>query len=273
MLTAAYLKEMAQKGIFAGPAEDERSFVKRIDMTKNLPSHPDLKQFAFEPWKENLIAPLGVALNWVPLTYSNKKLLPWQGGALWVFGEEKLPMVQLRKKLKSGRLLFYSEKEILLHEATHALRARFDEPRFEEILAYFHSSSRFRRFFGPIFRRSREVYIFLSLIFASLLVMSSSAFFLASPLLPLFQFALVLPLFDLLLRTVKLIKDQRILKKALKKIQDLFPSTSPFSAALMLTDSEIEAFAIKPPKVLFDMIETKISTSLRWRQILAIANP
>lgn len=114
------------------------------------------------------------------------------------------------------------------HESLHAVRIGFNEPRFEEVLAYYYSKSRWRRFFGPLFRKPSHALFFISLIFISLIVQTTSLFFLTSPLLPYLKIFALLPLVDLMLRSAILIKDQRLLKKTLKNFRKSFLTKKRF---------------------------------------------
>ena len=179
-------------------------------------------------------------------------------------------MIQLRHGFKKGRYLFCDRDEVLRHEAVHAIRLTFNEPRFEEILAYFHSKKKWRRFLGPLFRTPKEALIFVSLIFLSLVLQTASLFFFDSPFLPFIKIAAFLPFADLLVRFIKGIKDQRILRKALLTLKNLFPNQKdPYEIVLRLKDTEIQQLATKPLEELLIYNKEKTFSSLRWQQILA----
>jgi hypothetical protein len=274
-LTKEALKTLGDQGFIAGPDESEEQFVKRLDILKKVKKDPSkfLKGKVFSKWNPDFHNELGAIPKWLPLTYSNHGLLSWQGAALWIFetpDQNKIPMIQLREGFKKGKFLFYSQSEVLLHETLHAIRVAFNEPRFEEVLAYHQSKSKWRRFLGPLFRKPRHAFFFIALIFISLIVQTTSLFFLASPLLPYVKFVTLLPMMDLTLRTAVLIKDQRTLKKTLKKLSEIFPNqTAFFSILIRLKDSEIQKFAMEPIEKLRDYIEEEVPKSVRWRQIIA----
>jgi len=175
------LRDLGNAGFIVGPNESEIDFVKRVDTLKNLAQNPHsfLKEGEYQP----LICDfqeLGANPEWIPQTYSNRRLLPWQGAASWIFTTKQgihYPMVQLRTGFKKGRFLFYDRDEVLRHEALHAIRLTFNEPRYEEILAYFHSKKRWRRWLGPIFRKPWDALFFTALIFLSLSLQITSLFF------------------------------------------------------------------------------------------------
>lgn len=269
------LKKLGEQGFVPGPHETEEQFVKRVDILKKVSESPSkfLEGKIFEEWNPDFHKELGAVPKWLPLTYSNQGLPFWQGAALWIFetpNHKKIPIIQLRERFKKGKFLFYSQREVLLHETLHAVRAAFDEPRFEEVLAYYHSRSRRRRFLGPLFRKPSHAFFFIALIFISLTVQTTSLFFLTSPLLPYVKFFTLLPLIDITLRSAVLVKDHRILKKALKKLSEIFSNQKEvFCILIRLKDSEIQKFATEPIEKLLDYIEEEIPKSVRWRQIIA----
>ncbi len=268
MLTKEELKILGEEGIIPGPNETELDFVKRVDILRGQKTQ-EIDGKILEEWDPQCGTLYGVLPRWIPMTYSNRGLLPWQGAALWVFGE-KIPLIQLRKGFRKGRFLFYSRDEVLNHEILHALRVAFDEPRFEEILAYEYSVSRWRRFLGPLFRKPGHILFFISLILISLVVQTTSLFFSSSPLLPFIRIVTVIPFVDLAFRFAALIKDRRILKKALTKLSKIFPNQkSTFPIVLRLKDSEIQKFAVQPVEKLLEYLEGEVPKSPRIRQILA----
>jgi len=87
-----------------------------------------------------------------------------------------LPWVQLKKSLKKGSLLNYHRVDLLSHEAIHVARMGFQEPFFEECLAYRTSSRRWRRFLGPLFTFSWEPFLFLGVSFVAFFLPSAALF-------------------------------------------------------------------------------------------------
>lgn len=274
MLSKEVLQKLGKEGFIVGPEESEEAFVKRVDMCRRLAKEPEkwVKEGQIQPWdKEREF--LGAKPYWIPWIYSNHKLLPWQGAAMWLFEEEgkaKFPMIQLRKGFQKGKYLFYSKEEVLFHEVLHAIRIGYEEPRFEELLAYFHSQSKIRKFLGPLFRTPAQAMTFLFLVLISLALQILSLFILTSSIFPLIKGMTLLPLIHLTFRLVCLIRDQRLLKKALKKLSDIFPHQKDvFPIVIRLKDSEIESIALESTDHILNDIEKKVPISLRWRQILA----
>lgn len=267
------LKKLGEEGIIPGPSESKEQFVKRVDILKKDPSE-FIKGKRCEKWNPDFTKELGAIPRWLSLSYSKRGLSLWQGAALWIFetpDHHKVPLIQLREGFKKGKFLFYSQHEVLLHETLHAIRASFNEPRFEEILAYYHSPSKWRRFLGPLFRKPSHALFFVGCIFTTFIVQASSLFFLSLSFLPYIKFVTLVPIVDLTIRSAILIKDHRTLKKALKKLSKIFPNQNNlFPLLIRLKDSEIQKFAIEPVEKTLEYIEKKkAESSLRWRQILA----
>lgn len=159
-----------RRGLIPGPAESEESFLARVI---NSP------QLSYTEWQDvsvKTFSLFGCAIDWMPITYSNRRLAWWEGAATWI---SDTPFIQLRSGLQKGKYLGYERTEILAHEAIHAARIKFDEPQFEEMLAYSVSKENWKRFLGPLFSRSWEPFLLLLAIF-------SGYFWISIPLIVLF---------------------------------------------------------------------------------------
>lgn len=262
MIPQDKLKEWSEAGWIVGPSETEESFVKRIDIQQTFITSPkQLEKKAKIDSLESLENTrsvmkflekhLKVIPKWIMLGYSNRGLTPWEGAAAWTFDFGSF--LQLRKGFKKGRFLFYKREEVILHEALHSLRSAFDEPRFEEIIACYYAKKSWRRFFGPLFSTPMQSYIFLGT-------------------LVLTPFAPYVPLAYLLWRVITIVRDQRMFKRALLKICDLFPQIPPFALMIRLTDKEIELFGNQDKKVVQDYIDSQ-QNNLRWKQFSLLTLP
>ncbi|OGN55619.1 MAG: hypothetical protein A2098_02125 [Chlamydiae bacterium GWF2_49_8] len=235
-------KELNRRGLFPGPAETEEEFFKRVERVG-----PSAQSF---PHIETLF---GCAPDWVPLSYSNRGLAPWQGAAVWI--EEGSARIQLKKGFQKGRYLrIYSESEVLSHELVHLVRMAFDEPRYEEIFAYLASKSAFRRAFGPLFCRPGEAALFFALSFFPFL-----SFFWPTPLF------LAFPGIYLLFLLWRLYKSRKRLNRCLENLASIAPR--PLVLAVRLSDEEVALFAALSAKELRAYIAGK--TSFRWRFLKA----
>lgn len=246
-MTPFQLKELGRLGWIVGPEESEAGFVKRIDIQRTF-SEESLESITKHPAIIDFIeSQLHVRPFWIQVRYSNDRLTPWQAAASWITKNGN--WIQLRKSFKKGHFFGYQRDDVILHEAIHSLRFTFEEPQFEEILAYAFTKKKWRRYFGPLFFTTRQAYIFLiALLF--------------TPFIP------ILPCFYFLYRLGRLVRNQWVFKKALQKIQKIFPNSSPYSIALRLTDREIQLFAIQEYKVIKAYIKSQ-EKDLRWQQLLA----
>ena len=274
MIDIKELKALGEAGFIPGPGESEGDFLSRVATLRALSGkpHPFLK----EGECDSLVADyphLGATPDWIPQVYSNRRLLPWQGAIFWVFTTPegvRFPLVQLRKGFKKGRFLGYDREEVIAHEVSHALRLAFNEPRFEEMLAYFHAKKKWRRFLGPLFARPRHALFFVALIFVCMGMQMALPFFLDSPLLPYLEMGACLPLTAIFIHAVLGMRDRWVFYKALRALKLLFPKQrDPFVVALRLKDAEIQQFARKSLEETLLYIKEKSLSSIRWQQILA----
>jgi len=137
------------RGLVKGPDESEKEFFKRVHQTLSHPfPEQALKRF------ESLFQ---MRPDWVPLLIQKKPLKLWEAAATWI--EDDSVTIQLKSLTPPPS---YSLEEILSHELVHAVRLKFQEPLFEEILAFRTSKNRLRRFLGPLFSRPIDTYLFLT---------------------------------------------------------------------------------------------------------------
>lgn len=178
------------------------------------------------------------------IIYSNKGLRFWEGGCTWTEGERT--WVQLRKVFeKKERYLGYTREEIIAHERVHLLRKNFQEPVFEEILAYQTSSSPFRRFFGPVIRSSKETFFFLLLLCAA-------------PFEPILYLGVLL-LSGLAIG--RLVRNQKIFARTKLNVIEIVGREKAFSILIRLKDKEILALSKMKREAIIDfLIDYKLST-------------
>lgn len=233
-----FLKTHYMRGLFCGPSEDFKSFYQRSSSQKIS------QKFPFYELK----------IDWAPIIYSDEKLNWWEGACTWT--DACQAVLQLRSSFEKKEKLWgiYPKKELLEHEMVHACRLKFEEPLFEEILAYRTSKSSFRKFFGPLFRSQWETRIFI--------------FFSLGSLIPILQLAL----FPLLLgfmsfSVLRLIRLQRVFTKVQKKLQ-MFIKGSIFLFMLSLSDQEFFYFSRSSIKEIQSYIDEQ--QSARWLQLKAV---
>ncbi len=232
MIDDIALLEYFHRGLIPGPEESEEAFLKRTLQAKPL-AHLEWNEVS-SPFK----------IDWVPISYSNHQIAWWEGAATWI-STDQLPSIQLRKIFQKGSFLGYSRSEVLSHEAIHAARVRFEEPHFEEILAYSTAPQAWKRFFGPLFSRTWE----------PLVLMLSVVLGIFWPLIPVLLIGLSLGW---------LCYRQWIFKKCCRKFSLTF--------VLCLTDKEMKKFAWMSEKEIQAYLEKGLTPLFRLRQILFNGN-
>ena len=242
-----------ENGLIPGPEETEEAFQTRSQYCLNLKKRlacefneklpftsedlgaEDVLEEALSEVKQRY----QINPSWIPIFFSRYKLLPWHGGCAWIFKltkeEPTAALMQLRPEFKKSRrfLKIYDRKELIAHELCHVGRMMYNEPKFEEFLAYRLSKSRFRRFFGPIISSSLESVLFilalLTLLFIDVAFIFSGA---TSPL-----WLKLIPLGLVLIALVRLVYRHRCLNRASQTLQALTPNAE--AILFRLTDREI----------------------------------
>lgn len=273
-----------KQGLFPGPNESDEDFMKRVSYCLNLRKNLSiaLKEQETEEKSKEILAeaypitlPLyGIAPAWVPLYFSNEKLAPWHGGCAWIFQmTEESPTAaffQLRKAwyASSYYLGIYSRKEFLAHEISHIGRMVYQEPRFEELLAYRTSTTSLRRWLGPIVRNARESLLFVLFVLAAI-VSLFFAFYSNNQLF--YEMALWLQVIILSLVTFGLYRvwqDQRTFSRCCERLQELVREKEQVNAVVYrLTDKEIADFADMDSKAILQYAVEQSQKSLRWQVI------
>lgn len=248
------LIELNARGLFPAPNASEEDFLRKVDVITLLP--------------EPLISDLDLNMNWIPLLPHHQGLRFWEGGALW---EEPfsptpestiyLPRIQIRTTLSSRQ-----KEEILRHEKVHAARIDFHEPQFEELLAYATSSSRWRRYWGPFFRKPGEVLFFLSALLMTSLTpwigfyYSQLTDFLWFPWIPLTLF---------IAGWFRLHWTHRLFQRCRKNLASLLSNPNKDLACMIrLSDAEIRYFATVSPEKIRAFIQQP--HSFRWKFLASI---
>lgn len=162
-MTSDELLALFRRGLIPGPSESEEEFFRRAQERIPRPEWTDVTPLSFE-W--------GFKVDWVPLLYSKKKLLPWEGAIFWA------THIQLHPTLQTKKLFGNSLTDILHHESIHAAREAFNEPQFEELLAYTTAPSLWKRWIGPLFSRIWEFPLFAISLFFLPFTLPIPAFFL-----------------------------------------------------------------------------------------------
>ncbi|MBA3957310.1 MAG: hypothetical protein H0X51_02785 [Parachlamydiaceae bacterium] len=278
MMDDKELQSLNQQGLIPGPDEDATSFYARVQYCLNLKtelkSQLDLP-FSIDSESGNSLIRLvsqkteefyGMSPTWVPVVFSNHKLSPWHGGCAWIFqATSESPLgafFQLRKAFKySYRYLgLYDRDELVVHEIAHIGRMAFQEPKFEEILAYRTSKNRFRRLFGPIVQSSRESLLFVMALFVSLVFNIFGA--LEHTYSPLWFN--ILPLSLIVYGVCRVMLRHYQFCRCWRNLKELLGAREKTNAVIYrLRDQEIIAFGKISPSTIQEYIKTQ--QSLRWR--------
>ena len=250
MKSKEFLVELNRRGLVPGPDETEATFFARCDRAIPLTEPP------LSPLSQQLF---GTLPDWIEVQYQTKGLRFWEAACTWIEGNSirlQLHPTLLEKKKYWG----YRKEEIIAHEFVHAVRGQFDEPIFEEILAYRTSSSPFRRYWGPLLRTAKES------LYAVLALLTCTIAFFFDPLgLTLWCAAVGL----LGLAIYRLVKAQRTFKRALHHISQLVGLANALAVMLRLTDKEIICFSKMDPEKISAYMIKMAKTHIRWQQIRA----
>lgn len=253
------LLELNRIGLIPGPNESKENFLSRVNYCLNLKNEwqskipSDEVMTVSELSKEALNQSkflFDIQPYWVPLFFSSHQLLPWTAGCAWIFQEdeknETSAFFQLRPTLKENKsyLNFYDRDELIVHELSHVGRMLFEEPKFEEFIAYRSSSSSLRRFLGSIVQTSKESIIFMLIL---MFVFFFDLFFLFTNDPVVFKYGLLFKLIpiSMILYGIRRswVRHQTYLK-ARNQLQKIARKSSLVDAVLYrLTDFEIESFS------------------------------
>jgi len=250
------LLEKNARGLIHAPDESEDAFILRCEHAKKS-----------EPAPTSLLAKKLFDINpdWVQLLFSNQGLRLWEGGCTWLNSglnsglNAQQVTLQLRKTFETKeRYLGYSREEIRAHELVHVVRNGFEEPIFEEILAYQTSPSWLRRFLGPIFRSSKE-----SLFFVGALAVAAVAIWFET-----LQTVVCLGAISIVAGgTFRLLWAQRIFSRARAKIALIVGKQKALAVMVRLTDREIIRFSKMEKEQIVSYAVKMCRTQLRWQQI------
>lgn len=274
MLNKELLSTYRMQGFIIGPEETEGNFLKRIHICTSPLSEDYFPVSSPKAFNKNQIlsllnrniqyrhrryASLLAAFSWLPIFLSNHKLPFWIGGVVWICSKTDvvIPILQLRTHfVKPRRINLYSPEEICMHEALHAMRTSFEEPKFEELLAYSTSPNSIHKWLGPLFQTSLESTLFLTF----LVLGSIGGLFFYTAMAP-FLIYLVFLIFRLYSR-------HKTMSRCTKNLEKLFPGVEAFSIIIHLTDKEIFHFSQISQKELSLYIRSQFC--LRWQQISSL---
>jgi len=242
------LLELNRRGLIHAPDEPDDHFFRRCHKASFSSSSPS-SSLAKELFDINP--------DWVWMIYDNKGLRFWEGGCTWI--KQGHTTLQLKKIFqKKASYLGYSREEIIAHELVHVVRSAFEEPIFEEILAYQSSPSSFRRFCAPLFRNTKESIFFI----LALSVFFASTFFDILQTIALTGFCCLI-----IGGLLRLLWTQRTFERSKKKLSKLVGKEKVLAVMLRLTDREIIRFSKMRENEITAYAKKMAKIQIRWQQI------
>lgn len=247
-------------GVFAGPEESDEEFLRR-----GYSYQIEVDQSVVARQEDQLLERLfKVTPSWIKVELSSKGLLPWEGAMTFI--EETIEGVPtFHIHIRPRHFL----PEVVAHEMVHAMRLKFSEHRFEEILAYQTSLHPFRRYFGPLFKRAEEVKLWIFLLsLAWFFPLTELCFDVDIPFGGWYAWAPSVT--TLGFYTYRLVRSQFLFQRCIEQLKTA--ARAPEMAlpiALRLTDKEIENFASASPGEISSYAIEQKDKSLRWRQIVS----
>lgn len=245
LFSTTELAKLRDRGLWAGPGESEVDFFERVKRCTSADFEKEIPQEEWERGADVSERCFGFRPDWIETSVGRSSLL-FAGGA--DMGSQ--PRVELSERVwRRSRPI--PRDELLAHEWFHVARCRFEEARFEEIIAFTTSRRWWRRFFSPIVQSTREVIVIALVCFAT------PFFALMSGPHPLLPMAL---LFGFL--GARLFWRQWLWGRTSNQIGR--------SLAAQLTDREIRRFAFMDEQQIWLDIERRSPSSVRLCQLLAV---
>jgi hypothetical protein len=281
-------KALNQQGLIPGPREQEAEFLQRVQFCQQLEQEltSQVANFPFSDQDRaskkiveeafHLTQSLyDITPSWVPLFFSNYQLTPWHGGCAWIFQlTEQTPVaafLQLRSRFRhsSTYLRLYRRQELLAHEFAHVGRMMYQEPQFEEVLAYQTSSSAWRRWLGPIIQSARESLLFILLLSVILMAHFAIIHLPYSVANPVSLFLTLFLLGCIVLAFGRLIRRHWHFNRTLSRLTELYQNPQTARHVLYrLQDHEIKKFSRLSPQQIGSLMKKAQQESFRWSFIL-----
>lgn len=282
MILDADLLKYNREGLIPGPHEDENAFMKRVShclgikqKLKKAPHAPPLGEevddiataCGADPYALTQTL-FDIKPTWIPMFFSNYQLAPWHGGCAWIFQLSPDELTAAFLQLRKGRSMFYAQSEIVAHEVAHVGRMAFEEPLFEELLAYQTSPYFWRRWLGPIVQSAKESTFFFLVLF---LLIAFDAYLLVTAqgeLLWLATWLKLLPAMAVVAAIIRLVRRHRSFNSTLAVLKATVGDLQRAQAIIYrLQDREIISFAKLDPAKIRQYAAQEKCLSLRWRLI------
>ncbi len=281
------LLEFNKKGLIPGPSEDCYHFLFRarhcLRFSNDIEAffHSENKCLPFcsndnvpkEKCRKSLTRTqehYDCSPEWAPTFFSNEGLAYWHGACSQIssLGEDNpLVYIQLRKAFRNSEYYFgiFSREDVLAHEYAHIGRMAFEEPKYEELIAYRCSTSWLRRWLGALVLSPIETWIFVISLFSFILI---DYLLLLTGNLNLYDkltWLKVIPLCMAAFASYRLFAIQKTFLATLNHLKELLGDANANAVIYRLTDDEIDSFAEMMPHSILQYAQENRSHSLRWR--------
>ncbi len=279
------------RGFLAAPGESETQLRERADNTLSginefqatiqeqgltvdgiqLETGAQAPAELIQPLFESLDQKFGIDPRWIPVYFIKHGLGMFGGGGMFSGTDENtgqnVTFFVLREAFRNKqKWLIYSRDEIMTHEFCHAARAGFNEPLFEEVVAYRSGTSAFRKYIGGAFRsiaRTQLLLAFLALFWIGFFVQLKGGELWIQALLQI-----PMPLYIACLAFEGIYRQTQA-EKTTQHLQLIFGQWTE-AVLLRLSDTEIAELSRKPftsPENLITWI-AKRKDELRWQIII-----
>ena len=246
------LVELNKSGLIHAPDESDESFVLRCRHAAET-----IKKDQSAPLSQLAVKLLDIEPSWVQIIYENKGLRIWEGGCTWI-GKEHVKLQLNKAFLKHQKYFGYSQEEVIAHELVHVVRSGFEEPIFEEMLAYQTSYWAFRRYFGPVLRTTKE----------TMLVITAFSLVVFATLFSIFQTVMYVGMLGLITGgSFRLLRTQRIFHRTRRKLTQIVGKDYALPIMLRLTDREIMRFSKMGKQEIVAYAKKMRKCNIRWQQI------
>lgn len=282
-----HLLHLNQLGLIPGPDETAEEFSLRANYCLTLKEHlseefkahlGSVDDNSMDKLSEgfNITASIyDLSPTWIPIFFNNYQLPPWHGGCAWIFQmTETSPtaaLLQLRRSLygSSKYLGIYHRDELVAHELVHVGRMKFEEPKFEEVLAYRTSSSAFRRWFGPMVQSSLESMLFVIILVLIVFIDLFLIYFYNYEAYLSAMWLKTIPISMVCLALIRLWVRQHRFNRCLDNIESSLQNPHKALHVLYrLSDREIISFSKMKIEEIRAYAAEQAKNSLRWKLIL-----
>lgn len=154
----SYVK-LHEEGFLPGPKESKEAFFYRVSLLRKIATCP-AKYITEKSFRGRVFTPVDRAY----LLVDQCKHCFFQASSTTIIEVESGVFIPIIKNPSKFSSLFVNSKEVIAHEQIHAKRAQFDEPKFEEIIAYRSSKSHFRQQISPVISTTKQQGLFFLLV-------------------------------------------------------------------------------------------------------------